>query len=94
MRKIFLETDSSSISKRMIAILNSRFDLIENYRPGGGDLAYRLRQCVRLAANHETGVDWYQLIYDLSYWTHEDKFIQKKWAQEFFSEYEPKSNSQ
>jgi len=39
-------------------------------------------------------VDWYQLIYDLSYWTHEDKFIQKKWAQEFFSEYEPKSNSQ
>lgn len=94
MRKIYKKSGSESIQNRMIILLDCQFELLDNYYPGGGDMAFRLRQCVRLASSHEIGVDWLQLIENLIYWTHEDKFVQKKWARDFFShqEGEPDKN--
>ena len=78
MRDVYKKSGSESIAKRMIALLDSYFDESD-------DLSYRLRQCVKLATSHQVGVDWLQLLKDLIYWTHEDKFIQKTWARDFYS---------
>ncbi len=94
MREVFYKSGSDSIQKRFIALLDSRFDLIDTYLPGGGEVAYRIRQCIRLASSNNIGVDWLQLLKDLVYWTHEEKFIQKKWAQDFFSKNELNESSE
>lgn len=85
MREVYRKTDSESISKRMISLLDSRLE-------GSNELSYKLRQSVRLASSHQVGVDWLQLLKDLIYWTHEDKFIQRNWARDFFSK--PKSEQE
>ncbi len=94
MRDVYYKSGSESIPKRFIALLDSRFDLIDNFHPGGGEVAYRIRQCIRLASSNNIGVDWLQLLEDLVYWTHEAKFIQKQWAQDFFSKKKPKESSE
>lgn len=49
-----------------------------------GDLAYHLRQAVSLLKSHEVPVDWRQLLYDVQYWGHEDRFVQRRWATAFW----------
>lgn len=82
--KIKNKSDSDSIDKRMTILLDSDLDLIDGYQPGGGELAYRLRQCIRLAESKEVGIDWPQLIKDLQYWTHPSKKVKKRWANSYF----------
>lgn len=78
MQEVYRKAGSESIAKRMIALLDSDFEESD-------ELSYRLRQCVKLAASHQVGIDWLQLLKDLIYWTHEDKFVQKNWARDFYS---------
>ncbi len=94
MRRVYQKTKSESIQKRMMSLLNSKFGLIDNRYPGGGETAFRIRQCVRLASSHEVGINWLELLNDLLYWTHEDGFIQKKWSRDFFSEYEKENDNE
>jgi CRISPR type I-E-associated protein CasB/Cse2 len=84
MRMITKKTTSASIDNRMAILLDSEFDLIGGRRPGGGELAWRLRQCVRLATSHEVGVNWTQLLKDLKYWNHPEKRARKRWARSYF----------
>ncbi len=70
--------------RRMSILLDSDFDLVDGFRPGGGELAYRLRQYVKLAASKEVGVDWQQLLDDLRWWGHPQKRAQKRWARSYF----------
>lgn len=84
MRTVKNKFDSDSVDKRIAILLDSDFDLISGYQPGGGEMSYRLRQCIRLANSKEVGVDWPQLIKDLEYWTHPDKKVKKRWASSYF----------
>lgn len=77
----------SSVDKRVSVLLDSDFGLI-NGRPCGGELAYRLRQCVKLAASAEVGVDWGQLLDDLCRWRYVDRRVQKRWARSYYGETE------
>lgn len=81
------EDGSSGLDRRMSILLDSDFELIDG-RPGGGELAYRLRQCVRLAASTGVGVDWEKLLDDLTYWQHPEKRAHKRWARSYYGESE------
>lgn len=86
------EKSSESVDCRLMALLDSDFDTIDNYRPAGGELTYRLRQCVKLANSKEVGVDWVRLLKELQYWRHENKDVQKRWANSYFG-YHPAEES-
>jgi CRISPR system Cascade subunit CasB len=49
-------------------------------------LAFRLRQAVHFMNSCGVRVNWPLLLQDLLYWTHPDRFIQRQWAQTYFSE--------
>lgn len=48
-------------------------------------LPYRLRQAIHLLQVNRVRVNWPQLLYDLLYWTHSDRFVQRRWAQFYFA---------
>ena len=73
------------LDRRMRLLLDASFDLIDGYRPGGGEMAFRLRQCVQLAGSRPVGVDWVSLTQDLRSWGHPSKFVQKRWARRYFA---------
>jgi CRISPR type I-E-associated protein CasB/Cse2 len=45
-----------------------------------------LRQQINLLKSADVAVNWHQLFYDLSRWEHEDRFVQRNWASEFWSD--------
>lgn len=49
-------------------------------------LAFRLRQAVHFMKSCGVRVDFPLLLQDLLYWTHPDRFVQRQWAQSYFSE--------
>lgn len=80
------DVSSPSVDRRMAVLLDSEFDRIDGFRDGGGEMAYRLRQCVRMADSKKIGVDWLQLLLDLPWWGHAEKRVRKKWAVSYFSD--------
>ena len=75
------------IDRRMRVLLDSDFERVGG-RAGGGELAYRLRQCVSLARSAEVGVDWGQLLDDLTRWDLPERRVQKRWARSYYSNQE------
>jgi CRISPR system Cascade subunit CasB len=71
---------TESLEKRFVALLNSHYD----------DLPHHLRQAVSLLKSSEKQipVDWRQLLRDMLYWEHEKRFVQQRWAREFWREKE------
>ena len=69
------KSDSNSIEQRFNALLNCHYD----------DLPYHLRQAVSLLRSKEVPVDWQQLLRDVLGWEHDDRYIQRAWAREFWS---------
>ncbi|HFB39516.1 MAG TPA: type I-E CRISPR-associated protein Cse2/CasB [Oceanithermus sp.] len=63
---------SESLEQRFLALLDADEDQI----------AYRLRQNVRLASEHP--FDWVHFTKDLLYWFHPDRFVQVNWARDYF----------
>jgi CRISPR type I-E-associated protein CasB/Cse2 len=49
------------------------------------DLSYKLRQAITLIGKDGSGLDWVLLIKHLRHWSHADRWVQKKWAQGFWS---------
>jgi len=66
------ERGSESLEQRFLALLDADEDQI----------AYRLRQNVRLASEHP--FDWVQFTQDLLNWFHPDRFVQVNWARAYF----------
>ncbi len=77
---------SEAVDRRMGILLDSEFDRADNFRYGGGEMAYRLRQCVKLADSNDVGVDWEQLLEDLVWWSHPLRRVRKRWARSYFGE--------
>lgn len=73
-------TNPGAIEKRFTVLLDADFE-----SHAGGELAFRLRQLVKLTASKEVGVDWSQLLSDLLQWRYENKPVQQRWAKEFFA---------
>jgi CRISPR system Cascade subunit CasB len=87
-------TSEESMQRRFRILLDADFDTISDplnenahWQEGGGELAFRLRQMVKLLASKEIGVDWAELLVDLCQWSYQDKPVQKKWARSFFKSY-------
>lgn len=56
---------------------------------GKGELAFRLRQCVRLVLAERDGrtrIDWARLLYDLSRWNYDTRPARREWAQSFYND--------
>lgn len=75
-----LSSSSDSIERRFGLLLDSEFD-----SNGSGEMAFRLRQTVRLLLSKNIAIDWPQLLDDLKYWSHEEKRARKNWARSFYS---------
>lgn len=84
MRQLAEAAGSDSMKRRFSILLDAEFDWIDG-KPAGGELAYRLRQSVKLAASHEIGIDWPQLLVDLCHWSWPGKRVQQKWAKSFYA---------
>lgn len=67
-------TDSESIEKRFVALLDCHED----------DLAEHLRHAVSLLRSKEVSVDWLQLLKDLRHWNYETRRVQRSWARAFW----------
>jgi CRISPR system Cascade subunit CasB len=48
------------------------------------DLHLHLRHAVSLLKSQDIPVDWGQLLTDLRWWGHEDRWVQRRWAQAFW----------
>jgi len=76
---------AESIERRFRILLDADFDRQEGGKPGGGEMAFRLRQLVKLAASKEVGVDWARLLVDLCDWQSPAKKVQRAWAKAFYA---------
>lgn len=73
-RILYWDRDQSpSIEQRFIALLDA----------DSGQLPYRLRQMIALLKDCD--IDFSKLSNDLLSWKHPDKFIQIRWAREFYN---------
>jgi CRISPR system Cascade subunit CasB len=62
--------------------LDRRFQtLIDSDRE---QVPFRLRQAVRLAAADEQPIDWADLLRDMLAWEHADRYVQLRWARDFY----------
>ncbi len=67
--------DQTAIERRFTAMLNAHPDDLPDY----------LRQAVSFLKSKEVAINWAQLLRDLQAWGHPDKYVQKRWADEFWS---------
>jgi CRISPR system Cascade subunit CasB len=74
-RKIWEDSGKSdSIMKRFEALLSADSEDIGGY----------LRHAISLAKSRNVAIDYHQLFYDLGYWDHPDRFVQRAWAKDFW----------
>jgi len=66
--------EGDSLEKRFVALLNADAE----------DLPNHLRHAVSLAASKDVAINWAQLIAALRHWNHLDRFIQRRWAEQFW----------
>ncbi len=80
-KAFYLKNDKSpSVEKRFIALLDS----------DEGQLTHRLRQIVSLLKDYS--IDFDILLDDLLSWNHQKKWVQIKWAREFYGNSDNKEN--
>lgn len=73
-RKLWDETDSGSVERRFVALLNARRD----------DLPEHLRHAVGLLKSKEIRVNWLRLLRDVTRWDDERRTVQRAWARAFW----------
>lgn len=69
-----MRKDSDSIEKRFMALLNA----------AEADIGGHLRQAVSLSRSRKIALDYHRLLKDLACWGHPDRFIQLRWARDFW----------
>ena len=65
-----------SVERRFTALLSAHED----------DLPVHLRQAVSLLKAHDIPLDWRRLIRDVQGWGHPDRFVQRRWARDFWND--------
>lgn len=69
-----LREKSDSMEARFVALLNAH----------PHDLDQHLRHAISLLDANHRSIDWFQFFEDLLKWDHPDKFVQLKWARDFY----------
>ena len=82
-------TSEESLERRFAILLDADFDP----REGAGELPFRLRQTVKLVLSKEGRIDWPRLLHDLHAWNHPDKYVQKRWAKDFYTPFAADGNA-
>lgn len=72
--------ESESLEKRFIHLLSADPE----------DVGESLRHAISLAKNKRVAVDYHQLLFDLNSWGHPDRFVQLRWAKDFWGAESPK----
>jgi CRISPR system Cascade subunit CasB len=75
MRRARNANNSKGLDRRMEVLL----DADETQLP------HRLRQAIHLLQSNRIKVNWPQLLEDLLYWSHANRFVQRRWAQSYFA---------
>ena len=70
-----------SLERRFAILLDADFEA----REGTGELPFRLRQTVKLVLSKDGRIDWPRLLSDLRHWNHPEKYVQKRWAKDFYT---------
>lgn len=82
------KSSAEAVERRFLVLLDAEFgrvyDAQDGGKSGGGEMAFRLRQMVKLAGAREIGINWAVLLADLCCWDLPDKRVQKKWARNFY----------
>lgn len=74
---------SDSIERRFVALLDADAE----------DLHYYLRQMIALLKANSVPVNWDQLFKDIRHWSHDDRFVQRKWARSFWGDKKTKDDN-
>lgn len=69
-----MKEKSASVEKRFERLLSVDID----------DLGGHLRQVVSLAKSKGVRVDFHQLFYDVKNWNHPERYVQLRWARDFW----------
>lgn len=77
------QSKESSTERRFVALLDADAE----------DLHYYLRQMIGLLKANDIPVNWEQLFKDIRNWSHDDRFVQRKWARSFWGSKETKDNN-
>jgi len=91
MAELAAKSNREGMNRRFGVLLDSQFGN-ESGQAAGGELAFRLRQLVKLADANEIAVPWVSLLEDLLQWGRPDKRVQKKWARDYF-QHEPNNGA-
>lgn len=75
LRRVGSGTSSSGIALRFTALLDSDAD----------ELPHRLRQAVSLVNSQQIAIDWPRLLEDVNAWGADSRFVQRRWARDFWS---------
>ena len=77
-RAIRTENNASGLDKRFAVLLDADVD----------QLSFRLRQLVKRIkaekAEKAHSIDWGTLLYHLTQWDHQDRWVQQQWAKSYF----------
>jgi CRISPR system Cascade subunit CasB len=68
----------SSVERRLLTLLKSDTETLSEH----------LRQVISLASSKDLPIDWDALLWDLKGWNREDRGVQKRWAESFWSKEE------
>ena len=69
-----IEDLSGSGERRFTALLDADYE----------DLPVYLMQIVGLLRSKDIPIDWLQFLKDVSWWNHPDRFVQKRWARDYW----------
>jgi len=75
MHLVMIATGSGSIEPRFRALLDCSRE----------DLPSHLRHAVSLVASQSLPIDFDDLLQAIRHWSHDDRFIQRRWARDFWS---------
>jgi CRISPR system Cascade subunit CasB len=66
--------DAAATTRRFVQLLNQSRAALDT----------PLRQHVSLLKSQDVSINWHQLLYDLNYWSHDERFVQKRWAERYW----------
>lgn len=82
MRRAQNITNRKGIDRRMEALLDAE----------GAQLSFRLRQAIHFLRSNRVRVNWNQLLEDLLYWNHPERYVQQSWARDYYAVSETKQS--
>lgn len=75
--------NTDSIEKRFVRLLEADIE----------DVGHHLRQAVSLAKSKQIAVNYHNLMHDLKYWDHDERFVQLRWAKDFWGSNDENSDN-